>query len=290
MPQDRLPDGVRLDEGPGLAKLTIENDAATAEIYLHGAHLAAWTPRGQKPVLWMSPLSPFAAGKAIRGGVPICFPWFGARATDPAAPMHGLARLAPWHVVSAERTASGTTIELALASSEVPPHGLHWSARSRVVVGATLAMSLEVENVAETPLTFEEALHSYYAVGDAREAGVSGLAGAEYLDKPAGFARKRQDDGAIRFGQEVDRVYLATRAECSIDDPRWARRVRVSKEHSDATVVWNPGPVRGAAMPEVQAGWTEFVCVETCNVAAHAVTLAPGARHTLTARVAVEPL
>lgn len=286
MPAEQLPDGVRIEEGDGaLVRLALENDVARATVYAHGAHVTEWTPKGRRPVLWVSPLSPFAPGKAIRGGIPICFPWFGARATDPAAPAHGLARLAAWQLESASRREDHTRVTFTLQSGDVPPHGLHWSARYVVEFGGDLGLTLEVGNVGEVPLTFEEALHTYYAVGDAREALVSGLEGTEYLDKPAGLTRKRQDDGPIRFGGEVDRVYLATRAACVINDPVWQRRIRVEKSGSESTVVWNPGPVRGAAMPEVQDGWTAFVCVETCNVGAHAVTLPPGARHSMSARV-----
>jgi D-hexose-6-phosphate mutarotase len=289
MAQTQLPVGVQTGPGlGGLEKITIEHASASAELYLHGAHVTAWAPRGTRPVLWVSPLSPFAPGKAIRGGVPICFPWFGARAGDASAPMHGLARLVPWRLESAERSARSTTIDLALRSSDVPAHGLHWSARYRVEVSESLSLTLDVENVGEMPLTYEEALHTYYAVADARQATVTGLAGTTYLDKPSGLTRRVQDDGAIRFGEEVDRIYLATRAECAVEDPVWRRRIRVAKQHSETTVVWNPGPVRGAAMPEVREGWTGFVCVETCNVNAHSITLAPGARHSISARIAVE--
>jgi glucose-6-phosphate 1-epimerase len=278
-----LPPTVTLDAGEGgLARLSVRNPRARAQIYLHGAHVTRWQPDGQADVLWMSRKSHWDAAKPIRGGVPICFPWFGPHATDASAPSHGIARLRDWALVEARDDAQGTT-HLAFQLTQNA-----FSATYRVTVGASLILSLEVHHPGAGRFTFEEALHTYFAVRDVRAIEIRGLEGAEYLDKVGGTTRKKQGAAPIRFTAETDRVYLDTKATCTIHDPGNRRRIIVRKSGSDATVVWNPWIVKAAAMPDFRDDeWLEMVCVETGNVNAHAVTLAAGERHTLTATIDV---
>jgi glucose-6-phosphate 1-epimerase len=286
-----LPPSVRLDAGNGgLPRLRISNTHGAAEVYLHGAHVTAWQPAGQSPVLWVSRDSAFAAGKPIRGGVPICFPWFAAHATDKNAPGHGYARLEDWPLVDA-REAGGETelvFELTSAGRTWPLWPHPFTARYRVTLGPTLGLALEVQNTGAEPITFEEALHTYFAVQYVREVSITGLEGADYLDKVDGMTRKNQGSDPIRFTAETDRIYLATQATCTIHDPGRHRRIVIDKTGSDTTVVWNPWIDKARAMPDFgDLEWPEMVCVETCNVNAHPVRLAPGAAHTLTASIRV---
>jgi D-hexose-6-phosphate mutarotase len=275
-----------------LPALHLRTPIASGQVYLHGAHVAAWQPEGAAPVLWISRDSAFGEGKPIRGGVPICFPWFAAHATDPRAPGHGFARIRPWTLIEAREAADRTVaLTLALEDDDATRAGV-WPHRFRatftVEVGRTLRMTLAVENRDRAPITFEEALHTYFAVQDIREVTVAGLEGVEYLDKVDGFARKRQPGAPIRFSAETDRIYLATRGTCTIHDPGKRRRIAIAKTGSDTTVVWNPWTAKAKAMADFgDLEWPEMVCVETCNVNAHAVTLAPGDRHTLTATITV---
>jgi glucose-6-phosphate 1-epimerase len=287
-----LPSSVSLDPGEsGLPRLTVANRHGRAEIYLHGAHVTAWQPRGQAPVLWVSRRSAWDEAKPIRGGVPICFPWFGPHASDRSAPGHGFARLMDWTLVEARDDAHGATdLALALArpaASDGPwPHA--FAATFRVGVGATLALALEVRNTGEAPFTFEEALHTYFAVPDVRAIDVRGLEGVTFLDKVGGTVERTQGPESIRFTGETDRVYLHTQSTCAIHDPGTGRRIAIHKSGSDATVVWNPWVDKARAMPDFgDDEWPEMVCVETANVNVHAVTLAPGASHTLTSIVDV---
>jgi glucose-6-phosphate 1-epimerase len=286
MPVDlALPSSVRAEPGAGgLPRLAIQSRHGTAEMYFHGAHLTAWQPAtASAPVLWVSRESVFAENKAIRGGVPICFPWFGPNAADPKAPAHGFARLRPWKLLDAQQDADGiVSITMRLESPET------FQAQYRVEIGPSLTMQLQIHNPAQAqaPFTFEEALHTYFAVQDVRNVRVSGLEDTEYLDKVAGFERRRQPQEPIRFTGETDRVYLNTRATCVIHDVN--RTITISKTGSDTTVVWNPWIDKARAMPDFgDDEWPEMVCVETCNVGAYARTLAPGESHTMTAIIAV---
>jgi glucose-6-phosphate 1-epimerase len=287
-----LSPGSRVVKGRGeLLILDVQRAEATAQVYFNGAHLAAWQPKhALAPVLWVSRESQFEAGKPIRGGVPVCFPWFAAHATEKTAPGHGFARINDWTLTSDHDGPDGRVLVFELKSdaplSPVWPHAFHL--RYGLAVGSALTMSLEVRNPGPAPITFEEALHTYYAVQDVREVRVTGLEGVEYLDKVTGFSRKRESQEPLRIAGETDRIYLATKSACSIHDPGKRRRIVVSKTGSETTVVWNPWVDRARAIPDLgDLEWPEFLCIETCNVNAHAVTLGPGASHTMTARVEV---
>ena len=278
-----LPPSVTLEPGGGgLPRLTIVNRHARAEVYLHGAHVTAWRPEGHAPVLWMSADTYWDAAKPIRGGVPICFPWFGPHATDTSAPSHGFARLSDWTLIEARDAADGVThlgFELAQPGCAVT---------YRVAAGPALTLALEVRNPGRDAFSFEEALHTYFAVHDVRGITIMGLAGTDYLDKVGGTTPRNQGAEPIRFTAETDRIYLNTQATCTIEDPGLSRRIIVRKTGSNATVVWNPWIAKAKAMPDYgDDEWPEMVCVETCNVNAHAVRLAPGATHTMTATIQV---
>jgi D-hexose-6-phosphate mutarotase len=287
-----LPATVALESGEGrLPRLTIANAQARAQVYLHGAHVTAWQPAGHQPVLWMSRQSSWDAAKPIRGGVPICFPWFGPHATDRSAPGHGFARLLDWTLVEARDDERGAT-QLCFELPPPAPAPTAWphrfAAAYRVTVGSSLSLALDVHNPGPEPFAFEEALHTYFAVQDVRGIEIGGLEGTDYLDKVGGSAKRSQGSEPIRFTRETDRIYLDTQAACTIHDPGTGRRIVVRKSGSDATVVWNPWVDKARAMPDFGDGeWPEVVCVETANVNVHAVTLAAGARHTMTATIDV---
>lgn len=296
MTTNSLPPSVRQTPGRnGLPRLAISSGRASAEIYLHGAHATAWQPAGAAaPVLWVSRDSQFQAGAPIRGGVPICFPWFAAHGSDSGAPMHGFARIRPWTLVSAEDHDGEVQVVLRLADADpwrpsAWPH--RFAAEYRVTMGSRLALALNVTNTGGAPLSFEAALHTYYAVRDIREVMVTGLAGTDYLDKVEALARKTQGDAPIRFSGETDRVYLDTDATCTIHDPGLGRRIEIAKTGSRSTVVWNPWIDKARAMPDFgDDEWTSMLCIETANVRDAAIRLEPGSHHVMTAVVAVERL
>lgn len=288
-----LPAGVRLDTGRGgLPRLSIDTDTCAAELYLHGAHLCRWQPRSHPhPVLWMSEKSRFEAGAPIRGGVPVCFPWFGPRAGDPSAPVHGVARTSLWNLGSAALEPDGSVfVRLSLSiDGRAHPSVTDTVALSyEIRLGRSLSMALTATNPGEAPITFEEALHTYLSVSDVRRVSVEGLRGATYVDKVDGATRKTQADDVIVVGGETDRLYLDTDAVIALTDTGLGRRIRVEKTGSRSSVVWNPWIAKSRAMPDFgDDEWPGMICIETANASDNAVTLPPHARHTMTAIVAV---
>ena len=283
-----------IDHPGGLTALGIATPAATGRIFLHGAHITAWQPADAGPVLFTSAQSHFTAGKAIRGGVPLIFPWFGARAGEAKAPQHGFARSTVWAVESVQAAADqGVTVVLRLDDSEQTraswPHA--FTARLRATFGATLAMALEIENRSPVPLQFEEALHTYLAVSDVEDVAVRGLENTEFIDKVDAFTRKRLGPEPLFLRGETDRVFVNTAATCTADDDALRRRIVVEKTGSASTVVWNPWEAKARAMADFgDDEWPRMLCLETANAGENSVTLAPGATHTMTATIRVEPL
>lgn len=271
-----IPNTVRFEAGNGgLIRAVITNSHAEAHVYLYGAHVTHFQPRGQKPVLFVSRNAYFLPGKPIRGGVPVCFPWFGNKEGDPAAAMHGAVRLRVWDVESASAE------QLVLRTTEAP-----FEVRHVITVREALTMAIEVRNAGREAARFEEALHTYFAVSDVRNVAIAGLVGAEYLDKTEGFKRKREGDDAMRFTQETDRLYLNTKSTCVIDDPGWHRKIVVEKQNSDSTVVWNPWEKRAAAFPDFAPDeWPGMLCIETVNARENAVTLPAGKSHSMSATI-----
>lgn len=274
-----------------LSRIIIDHPAANAVIFTHGAHLAEWQPAGHKPVLFMSPNSQFAPMKPIRGGVPVCLPWFGPNAANPALPAHGFARLLEWAVAGVSESAEGVEVHLRLSAQQAPSDMQvgDFTADLRFSVGRELRMALTIKNTGASPLTFEEALHTYYAVSDVRNIAVAGLQGVEYISKTEGGIRKTDDQPAIRFTAETDRAYLNTDATCTIDDPGLKRKIVVAKTNSRSTVVWNPFPRRATELTDIGPdNWPGFVCVETANVLDNKITLPAGQSHEMAAQVRVE--
>jgi D-hexose-6-phosphate mutarotase len=291
---ERLPDGARLEKGPGgLERLVLSARDGEAAVTLQGAHVAHFQPKGERPVLWMSAQSRFEAGKPIRGGVPICFPWFGPKAGSPDAPLHGFARILPFSIRTVTPEADGDLrAVLDLPASAAARGGFpHELALSLAVnVGRSLRMELTVANGDAAARTFEAALHSYFAVSDVRQVRLQGLEGTAFVDKTAAMARKPGESAPIAIASETDRVYLGTASSVTIVDPGWRRRVVVAKSGSSTTVVWNPWVAKAKAMPDFgDDEWSGMVCVETANAMEDAVTLEPGATHVMAATLSVLP-
>ena len=286
-------DVVRFEPGPGgLTQIAVRAAGGEAAIALHGAHVLSYRLAGSKPVLWLSRHSWFEPGKPIRGGVPICFPWFGPQAGDADAPPHGFARLLEWQVERVSRRDDGSAeIVLLLASDERTARWwpMDFELRHRVRVGPCLTMALELRNRDSRPMPVELALHSYFTVGNIPSVRVYGLTGVEYLDKVDSGRRKRDPEPAIRFTGETDRVYLDTTNTCVLDDPPLRRRITVDKLGSRSTVVWNPWAAKAARMSDFgDDEWPGMVCIETANVADNALTLAPGAEHVMETAISVD--
>jgi len=282
-----IEDVLRFSAGEGgLWRAQITTDRCTAELYRPGAHVTRWRPAGHDDVLWMSSRARFEYGKPIRGGVPICFPWFGGNtpASDPDGPSHGYARITTWEYLDAGQDDRGVYLTL---GTRIDPFDLRYTA----VFGDTLSMTLAVTNPGQAPASFESALHSYFSISQIRQARVHGLEHTAYLDTVGGGATPQtQDDKPITFTAETDRTY-ASDAPVRIEDPGMARAITIEKTGSASTVVWNPWVDKAKAMPDFgDDEWPGMLCVETANAEPNRVVLEPGASHTMTATIGVEAL
>jgi glucose-6-phosphate 1-epimerase len=277
----------------GLIRVSVKNTVCAAEIFLQGAHLTQWQPSGHKPVLFLSDRSAFLPGKAIRGGIPIIFPWFGARTANQFSPRtdgpsHGFARTSEWQLAAADANDDVVHLTLTLGPSDVTRSlGYdHFHLTYKLSIGAQLDLQLTVKNQSGIPMSYEEALHSYFMVGDVRQVTINGLANTEYLDKTDDFKRKRQQEALLRLTGETDRPYLNTEASVNVDDPVFMRRITVEKQNSQTTVIWNPWSELTAKLADMSAdGWQRMTCVETANAVDNAVLLGPGEQHTMHTRV-----
>ena len=268
----------------GLPRVSVLTPAAAAEIYLHGAQLTSWRPVGAEDVIFLSQHSQWEAGRAIRGGIPVCFPWFRNKADDPKAPAHGFVRTKAWQLDSVEMQGDAVLVSLSTASDEATrawwPHDFHLT--HRLTIGEELAQELVVSNTGNTSLRFEEALHTYYRVGGAEAVRVQGLDGVDYLDNTDGN-RKKQQEGDVVFGRQTDSAYIDTTHAVEIYDPLLRRRIRLTKQNSRTTVVWNPWSTGAQTLKDLGGDeWRTMACVEASNIRDFAVDLLPGQLHTMT--------
>ena len=275
----------------GLVKATISLDGVVGELYLQGAHVTAWQPRDERPVLFTSPKSAFAPDRAIRGGIPIVFPWFGPSRHAPAAPQHGFARIATWHLDGVE-TAGSKSLTMTLSLTDGDVGWTIWPEPFRAIYtvnfAQTLSLGLTVDNRARHPIVFEEALHTYFAISDISDVAISGLGGTTYIDKTDAARRKPQAADPVTITAETDRVYLDTPERCVIEDRGWRRRIVIEKDGSASTVVWNPWAEKGAAMADLgDPVWRGMVCVEAGNMADNEVQLAQNGAHQMSTTISV---
>ncbi|MEJ0088689.1 MAG: D-hexose-6-phosphate mutarotase [Limisphaerales bacterium] len=287
---NEIPGHVAIVNNPGgLPKIKITTAFSTAEIYLHGAHVTGFQKIGEPPLLFMSAKSLFAPDKAIRGGVPICFPWFGSREGLPA---HGFARVTAWELETTKLLSDGgVSIRLRLPENAGGMNAFRGKAEYIVTVGEQLTLELQVTNTTAEPLSFEECLHAYFSVGDINDVAITGLKGVSYLDKTGNNARKLESGDAIKIVSETDRVFLDTASTVEIRDAKLGRRICVEKTNSFSTVVWNPWAAKVRAMSDFgDEEYKHMVCVEVGNVGQSQVMLAPGKTSSLKAVLSSGPI
>jgi|SRR5436190_10306411 len=276
---------VFLDGQGELPMLEASTPWSTADIYLHGAHVTGFRKTDEPPLLFMSQCSRFTEGQPIRGGIPVIFPWFGLRE---GLGQHGFARVKNWDLKEFVPAPDGSvSIKFGLPdcpeASGFPP----FHAEYVVTVSDSLALRLSVTNESKDEmLSFENCLHSYFEVGDVTAISIQGLKGANYLDKVANFAPKTETDDAIRIASEVDRIYLDTTSAVEVADPRLSRTIRVEKQGSLSTVVWNPWITRAQQMPDFgNDEYQRMVCIESGNVSSNQISLPPGETSTLSVKL-----
>ena len=278
----------------GIPVVEIQNDEACAAISLQGAHVLSWMPAGEDEVIWLSKDATFAAGKSVRGGIPICWPWFGAHEDNASYPAHGFARTVLWQVISTEAvSADETQITFQLdtrlldqANQAMWP--LATIAEFRLNIGKTLTMELTTINHSEQSMVIGQALHTYFKVDDVSRTCVLGLEDKDYLDKTDGFNRKKQV-GGVTIEDEVDRVYLDTPDDLIIDDSK--RKIVIKKQGSGSTVVWNPWKAVADKMGDLgEDGYLKMLCVESANAMNDTTEIEAGGRHHLRVTYGLEKI
>lgn len=272
----------------GLPVYQISGGFGSARFSTQGAHVMEFTPAGQPPLLFLSRQTALSPGKAIRGGIPVIFPWFGPREGHPESPMHGLVRTRPWEILGIDVPEEGPArVRMGFESSAETlalwPYA--FSLSLEFTFSWDLAVRWETRNTGASPFVFEQALHPYFPVADVHSASVHGLQGTAFIDKTDAFRLKTDTADSVLFTTETDRLYLDTRAELSLEDPASRSRLLFRKQGSGSSVVWNPWSAKAAALADLgDEEWREFVCIEQANANRDAVTLSAGGIHVLEAR------
>lgn len=286
-----LPDTIRLIDGADhYPLLLIDHPLCSARIALHGAHLMEWTPRGFLPVIYLSPTAVLREGKAIRGGVPICWPWFGAHPNDSDQPAHGLVRNKFWELAEASSTATGVRLYFRFADHDSIRSGWNHPCELtlEMLLGTTMELRLRTRNTGEESFTIAGALHSYFRVSNVSQTQVQGLEDAMYTDTTSTPWERKQQHGSVMVWDEVDRIYDST-SDVTIEDAQLKRRIIFRKQGSASTIVWNPGPIKAATLGDLPTeDVAHFICIEAANANDTAVTVDAGTTHTLSMRVSVQ--
>ncbi|MFL6587761.1 MAG: D-hexose-6-phosphate mutarotase [Luteimonas sp.] len=283
-------DGVRIGTFAGYPAVLVETADARAAIALHGGHLLSYVPTGGEDLLWLSPRLADAPA-AIRGGVPVVWPFFGRQGQHNDVPSHGFVRTVRWQLVEAARGVDGS-VSLTLAPPRYADLGLEL--RMHLRIGATLEQALETRNTGDAPVAFTQALHSYFRVSDVADVRVEGLDGLRFLDKNDGYAAHAQTGAWVlddaRDPGRSDYIYVDAGGGYLLDDPGLDRRIELETSGSRTLVVWNPGEAAAERGSDMNDGaWRGFLCLEAANAGPDIVRLAPGQTHVLTQRVRVLP-
>ncbi|SDC79823.1 glucose-6-phosphate 1-epimerase [Pseudomonas guariconensis] len=280
----------------------ITSNHAELLIAQQGAQVLSYQRLGEPPLLWLSDQAIFRQGKSVRAGVPVCWPWFGNLQRNPQAvqamyqgeqaPAHGLARTRDWQLLGIEEAAEGLRIEFSLpeALGDLPgwPHEVEL--KLLIEMGTQLKLTLSSFNQGNDNVTISQALHSYFAVSDVRQARVEGVENLGYIETLTDW-ELRQQLSALGFAGETDRIYLQTPDLLKIVDPQWNRRITLHATGSRSAVIWNPWTDRARELADMaDDGWQRMLCIETANVWDDVVNLAPGASHSLSVTITSEAL
>ncbi|AMA08258.1 MULTISPECIES: D-hexose-6-phosphate mutarotase [unclassified Picosynechococcus] len=282
------------DRQRGFPVIKIKNRFTTAEISLYGGQVLSFQPsNAQADLLFLSDRSHYQPGKAIRGGIPICWPWFGADPDGLGRANHGFARDRLWTVRHTETLANGATRVILSLQDDEETRKI-WDYAFELAIAITVSESLDLEltshNRDQRPMTITQALHTYFTIGDIQRVKVLGLAGLNYIDK-VDSAQQKSQIGEVTIQGEVDRIYQNTAPKLFIDDPSLERKIEVCNRNSTTTIVWNPGMEKTATMGDLSPdAYQRFLCVETANAAAETITLAPGTNYSLGVTYCLAPL
>ena len=284
---------VTLEQRGELTLLRVSNPHADALIALQGAQVLEFCAKGQRPLLWLSELAEFKRGQSIRGGIPICWPWFGDLKRNPEPvqlmthgenlPAHGFVRNQDWTVDSIVETAAHTQLTLSYTTWATTQSEWPYDARVRLMIhiGQTLRLQLSTRNDSPAPLTLTQALHTYFPVSAIQQVALNGLEQTRYIDTLDTW-REQTQTGSVEFSGETDRIYLDVPESLELLDRGWQRRITLRARNSASAIVWNPWIEKSARLSQfADDAWQRMLCIETANTLDDSVTLAAGAEHTL---------
>lgn len=274
-----------------LVFITVSNKFADADICLYGAHVTSFRPHNSIDLLWMSEESNFEFGKPIRGGIPVCFPWFGPHKTNPEFPQHGFARLIYWDVVSTLTNTIGETEILLSHSSNEETKKLwpfDYEAEILIVIGQTLKVSLKITNKSDVTFDYTCALHSYFNLSAIENITIEGLKGVSYFNQLTNSFDIQYEE-KLEIMEATTRHYLNTESYVVIEDNVFRRRIRVDKKGSKVTTVWNPWSEACASIGDLaDDSFETFVCVEATNAFDYPIQLASGESFVTSAIIGIE--
>ena len=289
-------DIVKLSKEEGnLEFINITNTLAVAKIGLQGGHVVWWKPKSIKEdVLWLSTSARYEKGRSIRGGVPICWPWFGHHPTDGTYCAHGFARVTPWKLKSSTQLKNGATkivLTMTPSQEQIKQLTYDYELELTIVAGDSLSLNLKTTNLSNHPFTISEGYHTYFYVSDIENIKVTGLENSVYTDKFDNFNRGIEK-GSILFNGPFDRVYSNTSNDCYIEDEGLNRVITVKKSNSNSTVVWTPWEKKSKEMGDMgeESEWRRMVCVETANLLENAIVIYPGLSHSISTEYSVQEL
>lgn len=289
-----LGEQIKFVEGPGdFTYIQLETVHGSALICLHGGHVMRYQPRDEAPVLWMSSESVYEAGRAIRGGIPVCWPWFGPHKADSTKPNHGFARISEWQVFATRLIDEEVVqVRLALRSDEHSrffwPHD--FSLQLIVTLSESLDVVLRIKNTGQAAFSMGGALHSYFTVSHIDNIRILGLEDTVYIDQLKDDARKTQK-GPILFGSEVDNIFVDTDSTTVLEDGGLHRKIVVEKSGSKSTVIWNPWVDKSKRMADFgDDEYVGMVCIETANAVEDLIYLEPGETHQLGTKISAQPM
>lgn len=286
--------GITIEIHKELIAIAVENQAATARVFLQGAQVCDYARKNQPPILWLSPLCEYRPGQPLRGGVPICWPWFGALDKNPQtikqqikdnnSPAHGLVRDRNWQLLDiqiqdARKTRLLFSLDIIGAEEALWPYSSQL--QLQVDIGETLEIQLTISNLDQRAFSFSNALHTYFHVSDIDKVEVAGLENKTYIDAIDNWEQKKQQ-GPIRVNQEVDRIYQQLDQAISLNDEGLGRTITIKADGSHSAIIWNPWVEKSRTLSCFdELAYQQMICIETANVLDDSINLEPGQSHRL---------
>ena len=290
----KLP-GINIELHKNLLAVKVENRHSSATVFLQGAQISHFKRHGYHPILWCSPLCDYSQGLSLRGGIPVCWPWFGDLSRNPqcikqhirqtqAIPAHGFARTLQWQLSDIDILSDDITrlrLNLSLRDNDNEYWPFACRLQLQASIGKELNVQLQIDNDSTETITFSDALHSYFAISDIDQIAINGLQQLRYIDCMDQW-REHTQHGALTIDREVDRIYHGTVNDITIIDQAWNRAININSKGSNSAVIWNPWIEKSKRLSQFDhQAYKEMLCIETANADKDHVRLGPGARHQL---------